>query len=412
MSERNHASIGIHETAALKPLPAGRQAIFRRARLVTLVSLAVLAGGAVLTFGLHRAHGQALASVTLAQSRTFVAVHVVQTGADAEAVTQPGTLQGDIESPIYARTSGYVLKWSHDIGARVNKGDLLAELDTPEIDQELSQAIASENQALASLELARTSAERWQSLREKDAVSQQELDEKRSSYKQAQDSLHAAQANARRLRNLSNFKKVMAPFSGTITRRNVNVGDLVDAGSSGGNARPLFTLAKTDPLRVYVYVPQLYAHLMHTGLTVDITQAELGGQHFAGKITHTAGALDASTRTLQIEIQLPNPHGTLLPGTFVDVHIPALMGHQLIVPSNSILFRDKGTQLALVDKATDGAQAHVHVVPVVVGRDFGQTIEILSGIREGDAVVLNPADSLSDGDTVQIRQPVKEKPKS
>jgi RND family efflux transporter MFP subunit len=412
MSERQHATIGMHAGSGAAPLRAGRDRLFHQTRLAAFIGLALLVCGAALTFGLRHVHATALQTDTEHQSRQYVSVQVARPGADTEAIGQPGTLQGNIESPIYARTSGYVVRWKHDIGAAVRQGDILAELDTPEIDQQLAQAAAVEHQAAASLDLARTSAERWEHLRSKDAVSQQDLDEKRSALEQANANWRAAQANTKRLKDLESFKQVTAPFAGVITRRNIDVGDLVDAGSNGGNARALFTLTQTNPLRVYVYVPQLYAGQVHVGQSVDITQAELVGQHFGGRITHTAGAIDPVSRTLQVDIQLPNPHGTLLPGAFVDVHMASVAGHHLVVPSNALVFRAQGTQVVVADQSTDGAQAHLHLVPVTVGRDFGKTVELLSGIHDGDAVVLNPSDALADGDTVTIKQPTPEKPKS
>ncbi len=389
---RQIASAGTHGIVA-------RRLANARVKRVALIVLALLALGTVGTVIGRVVHFRDLRTTTEANLRTYVNTITVARNQDAETILLPGTLQGFIESPIYARTSGYVLKWERDIGARVAKGELLAELDTPEVDQQLAQAVATRAQVASSLELARTSAERWESLRARDAVSQQELDERRSAYVQAKANLEAAEANVRRLQELEGFKRITAPYAGLVTRRNVDVGDLVDAGSNGGNARALFTMAQTDPLRVYVYVPQSEASRVKVGQTVSINQSEMPGRLFGGTISNTAGAIDTSTRTLQIEVHLPNRDGQLLPGAFVQVELPIGDNRNLVVPSNTLLFRPDGVKVAIVTP-----QGKIRLQPVKVGRDFGQSIEILSGVTIGDQLTLNPADSLAEGDEV-IAQP-------
>jgi RND family efflux transporter MFP subunit len=382
--------------------------MYRRARVFALVLLALLLLGAAITAGSRYARSRDLRDVTDAQAMTYVTTTTAQTGKGGETVSLPATLQGFIESPIYARTAGYVLRWNRDIGAHVNKGDVLAELDTPEVDQQLAQATAAREQAASSLELARSSSERWEQLRQRDAVSQQELDERRSAFAQAQANLAAAEANMRRLRELEGFKHIVAPFTGVVTRRNIDVGDLVDAGSGGGATRSLFTLSQTDPLRVYVFLPQTYASLVQLGQAVSITQAELPGQVFHGAISNTAGAIDTATRTLQIEVRLPNRDGRLMPGAYVDVQLPAVSGSSIVAPSNSLLFRPEGPRVAVVNSA-----GKVHLQAVALGRDFGQSIELLSGVHAGDQLILNPADSLAEGDVVSVQAPAPaEKPKA
>jgi RND family efflux transporter MFP subunit len=307
----------------------------------------------------------------------------------------PGTLQGFVQSPIAARASGYLRRWYKDIGSRVEKGELLAEIETPEIDQQLSQAIAARQQAAASLDLARSTVERWEGLRKKDAVSQQELEERRSANAQAAANLAAAEANVGRLRQLEGFKRIVAPFAGLITRRNVDVGDLIDAGSNGG--RPLFLLAQTDPLRVYVNVPQTYAQLVRPGQKVVVTQAELRGRTFEGEVARTSASIDATTRTMQIEVALPNRDGTLLPGAFVQVALPLAASKALLIPTTVLLIRGEGIRVAAVD-----AEGRVHLRAVRIGRNYGETVEVLDGVRETDKLVLNPSDSLADGDNVTI----------
>ena len=403
MSEKLHSSIGMHGTHVSGPPPRGP--MLRLARRSALVVVIVLALGAAGTGIARYLHARELAATTAAQAITYVTTTRVQPSMDDEKLALPGTLQGFIESPIYARTAGYVLRWNRDIGARVAKGELLAELDTPEVDQQLAQAKAASEQAASSLELAKSSAERWENLRQRDAVSQQELDERRSAYLQAQANLAAANANEQRLRNLEGFKRIVAPYAGVVTRRNIDVGDLIDAGN-GGVARALFTLAQTDPLRVYVYVPQSYASLVHAGGTVSVTQAEMHGTAFRGTITRTAGAIDSATRTLQVEINLPNKDGRLLPGAYVQVELPVGTSENLLAPSNSLMFRPEGPRVAVVD-----GSGHIHLQPVTLGRDFGQSIELLSGIHTGDQLVLNPADSLAEGDAVAVREPAPPKGK-
>jgi len=409
MPENRHSSIGMHSvhpdgTTAPRDLP--RREIFARARRGTIVLLVLLALGAAGTVIGRVIHMRDLRASTAEQSHVFVNTTTVSFSKGGERLSFPGTLQGFIESPIYARTSGYVLRWNRDIGARVAKGDVLAELDTPEVDQQLAQAIAAREQAASSLELAKSSAQRWEALRLRDAVSQQELDERRSANLQAQANLAAAEANVQRLQHLEDFKRILAPFDGVVTRRNVDVGDLVDAGN-GGSARALFTLAQTDPLRVYVYVPQSYANLVRPGDRVTVIQSENEGKAFAGTVARTAGAIDATTRTLQVEVSLPNHDGRLLPGSYVQVELPVSDKSKLLAPSNSLLFRPEGTMVALV-----GADSRVHLQPVTVGRDFGQTIELLSGVQDGAQLILNPADSLAEGDAVSVRPPAAAKEKS
>jgi RND family efflux transporter MFP subunit len=310
----------------------------------------------------------------------------------------PGTLRGYVESPIFARATGYLLHWYVDIGARVKQGQLLADLDTPEIDQELAQAIAQRDQINSSLGLAKSSYERWQQLRTRDAVSQQELDERQSTYTQDVANLAAAEANVRRLNQLESFKRIVAPFDGVVTQRNVDVGDLIDAGS--GTSRALFALAQSDPLRVYVQLPQAYAQNVSVGKQVVVTQAELPGQQFHGTIANISGAIDVPTRSLQIEVRLPNPDGKLRPGAYVQVAVPAVAHSDIVVPGNTLLFRGEGPRLAVVDN-----NGVVHLHKVVIAQDLGQTLEIESGVEATDKIIINPSDSIADGDHVQIEQP-------
>jgi RND family efflux transporter MFP subunit len=247
-------------------------------------------------------------------------------------------------------------------------------------------------QTAASLGLAKSTVERWEALRKKDVVSQQELDERRSGLTQATANLAAAEANVQRLRQLQGFTRVTAPFAGVITKRNVDVGDLID--SSG---KTLFVLTQMDPLRVYVNVPQSYAQLVRPGQKVVVTQSELRGQSFAGEVARTSASIDPATRTMQVEIALPNKNGILLPGAYVQVELPIAGQRTVVVPTNVLLFRGEGTRVAAVDAAN-----RVHLKPVTLGRNLGEAIEVIDGIAAGDRLVVNPSDSLGEGDTVAV----------
>lgn len=311
----------------------------------------------------------------------------------------PSTLQAYIESPIYARTTGYLGKWYKDIGSKVKKGDLLADIETPEVDQELMQARAARDQAEAQLKLAQVSAKRWENLQKMDAVSQQETDERSSSYAQGEANLNAATANVRRLEQLESFKHVYAPFSGVITTRNTDIGALVNAGNTGPN-QELFVVSQIDPIRIYVNVPEVDSPSIHPGVRADIEISELVSQRFAGSVVRTADAIDPVTRTLNTEIDVPNPTGRLLPGSYAQVHfVLKEQVQRLTVPANALLFRAEGPRAAVV-----GSDSKVHLRPVTIGRDFGTTTEVLSGLQLSDSVVLSPSDSLEDGQTVQIAQ--------
>jgi RND family efflux transporter MFP subunit len=377
------------------PLPS-RETVRRRLRLAAiLIALAIAALTArTVVVGIERTH--ALADASASNQREYV--HVVKPALPhhGDALVLPGTLRGAVESPIYARANGYVKRWYADIGTRVREGQLLAELDTPETDQELAQALAQRRQASVTLGLAKSSLARWRELRAHDAVSQQELDERSSAYDEAAASLAAADANVKRLGELESFKRIAAPFAGVVTRRNVDVGDLVDAGN-GGTRRALFSLAQTDPLRVYVDVPQAYAQGIAPGEHVVVTQAELALRSFAGTITHTAQAIDVTTRTMQVEVTLPNRDGALMPGAYVQVAFADTAHARLQVPGNALLFRAEGPRVAVVD-----AEGRVHLRPVVIARDLGQSLEIESGLTPKDRVIVNPGDSLADGDKVIV----------
>jgi RND family efflux transporter MFP subunit len=397
MSEERHASLGITPVVPDEgETLVKRGQVMRRAKLIALVVIVLLAIGAGRTVVGRMASNRALETSVTEQARQYVRVGTPKALDAGPTLSLPGTLQGYVQSPIAARQSGYLRRWYKDIGSTVRKGDLLAEIEAPELDQQLSQAVAARAQTASSLELARSTVDRWEALRKKDAVSQQELDEKRSADAQARANLAAADANVERLRQLEGFKRVTAPFAGVITRRNVDVGDLIDAGGGSG-ARALFVLSQTDPLRVYINVPQAYSQMVKAGQKVVVTQAELPGQRFDGEIVRTGASIDTTTRTMQVEINLPNKTGVLLPGAFVQVALPLPASQSLVIPANALIFRSDGLRVAVVDPA-----GKVQMRTVQVGRNLGPTVEILQGVSTSDKLVLNPPDSLNDGDQVTI----------
>jgi multidrug efflux system membrane fusion protein len=363
-----------------------------------LLILLVLAGGFTL---LSRfSHERALAKETEVNSVPTVAVVKPTSEKPDEDLILPGSLQAYEESPIYARTSGYLVRWYKDIGSRVKQGELLAKIDTPEVDQELNQTKAARQQIVAQVDLAKISADRWEALRKTDSVSAQEADQQSSGYKQAQANLDSADANVRRLEQLEGFKDVYAPFSGVLTKRNVDPGALINAGA-GAAGRELFDIARVDPLRVYTSVPQAYAPFIKIGAKTTITLQEFPGQKFTGTIARTAQSIDPATRTLLTEVDVPNKDGRLLPGSFGEVHFAVGSGvNKVTVPVNTMLFRAQGAQVAVV-----GSDGKVQLRPINIGRDYGTTLEILGGVSPDEQIVVNPADSLENGQQVNIAQP-------
>jgi RND family efflux transporter MFP subunit len=370
----------------------------QRAKLIVAVIVGALLVGGIVIFAARGFQASALAVSTELHAKQYVTTVNPKPAGGGLPLTLPGTLQGINEATVYARSNGYILRWSKDIGSSVKRGELLAEIAAPEIDQELSQAIAAQQQAASSESLARSTAERWRSLREKDAVTQQDLDERQSTYLQAQANLASASANTLRLRNLQGFNKVVAPFDGVVTSRNIDVGDLVDAGN-GGVGKALFRVAQIDPLRLYVFVPQVYAQQVKVGDAVTVTLPGHQGEQYQGTIARTARAIDSGTRTMQVEIRVPNPKEALISGAYVQVNLPIRQdGEALLIPINVLLFRPDGPRVATVDGA-----GHVRLAPVKLGTDFGSSVAVLEGLKADDRIVLNPADSLADGDIVTLR---------
>lgn len=386
-----------HQPPTIQRAPDIPPAPPRKALMIVGVILLVLLVAGALTLISRESHERALAKETERESIPTVAVvHPVAESPDVELIL-PGTLQAFEESPIYARTNGYLVRWYRDIGSRVKEGDLLATIDTPEVDQELNQTRAARQQIVAQLELAKISAERWENLRKSDSVSAQEADTQTSGYRQAQANLAAADANVRRLEQLESFKRVYAPFTGVITRRNVDPGALINAGA-GATGRELFDIARVNPLRVFTSVPQAYAPYIKVASEATITLQEFPGQKFKAKIARTAEAIDPNTRTLLTEVDVPNKDQRLLPGSFGEVHFAVGSNvNKVTVPVNAMLFRSQGAQVAVV-----GPDNTVQLQPINIGKDYGTTLEILGGVTTQDRVIINPPDSLEQGQRVNI----------
>lgn len=370
-------------------------------RLFTILFLVVIVLAALggITLFQRRAQYQALAKETETLAIPTVAVIHATTEAAEEDLVLPGTMEAYVESPIYARTNGYLKKWYHDIGSRVHKDDLLVDIDTPEVDQQLSQARADLNTAQANANLSKITAARYQELIKTDGVSKQEVDNAVGDLEAKTAAVKSAEANVRRLEELESFKHIYAPFSGVITRRNVDTGTLINAGN-GGTSQQLFFLAQTDPIRVYLNVPETYAPSIRAGLGAYLELTQFPGQRFEGKVVRTAEAIDTGTRTLLTEVDVPNHNSGLLPGGYAQVHLQVkVKGERLVVPVNALLFRSEGLRAVVVD-----SNNRTHLKPLTIGRDYGTTLEVLQGLEAKDWIVLNPADSLEEGQQVRVRE--------
>jgi RND family efflux transporter MFP subunit len=329
---------------------------------------------------------------------TVVTVKPNRTDSGEELIL-PGTVQAFVEAPIYARTNGYLKTWRTDIGSVVKKGQLLAEIDTPEVDQQLAQAIADLATARANEALSNTTNARWKELLETESVSKQDAEEKAGAAAAKKATADAAAANVSRLRELESFKRVVAPFDGVITARNTDIGALINAGQSAGSE--LFKLADTRKLRIYVQVPEAYAAVAKPGLEAQLKFSEQQGKAYTATLVRTSNALDPGLRTLQVELQLDNAERELFPGAYAEVHFKLAGNAQsLRLPANTVLFRAPGLQVAIVD-----AHRRIQLKSIVEGRDFGNTIEVLSGLDADDAVVINPPDSIVGGALVRVAAP-------
>ena len=328
-----------------------------------------------------------------------VAVVKPKRAAPADELVLPANVQAFADSPIYARTNGYLRRWYADIGAHVRKGQLLADIETPEVDQQLMQARADLGTAQANLRLSQITAERYTGLLKTDSVSKQEADNAEGDYAAKKAALEAAQANVKRLEELQSFEKIYAPFDGIITARNTDIGNLIDSGSSGARAE-LFHVAQPDKLRVYVNVPEAYSQSAKPGLKAALTVPEYPGKRFEGTLVRTADAIDPATRTLLVEVDVNNPPGTLLSGAYAAVHfnLPTVT-NSYTLPVNALLFRAEGLRVAAVDNG------HADLRPITIGHDFGSEVEVVAGLNGDESIIVNPPDSLVSGEPVRIAQP-------
>lgn len=338
-----------------------------------------------------------LRNETVANAVPMVRVITAQQEKGCDKIVLPGNVQAWHESPIYARTNGYVKQWYVDIGSRVKTGDLLAVIETPELDAQERQAKADLKVALANRQIAQITAKRWRHLLKTESVSQQETDEKVSTEAAQEANVFAAQANLQRLQELVSFERVIAPFDGVITDRATDIGDLIDAGSSTSTP-PLFRIAQTSPLRIYVKIPQYYSARIKPDMKVNLHFAEHPKQTFSATLYQTAHAIDPKTRTLLAQFTTPNKSGELLPGGYTEVLFTlAIPPNTVILPVNTLLFRAQGLQVGVVDKDNK-----VVLKSVTLRRDFGSTVEIATGVMPGERIILNPPDGIINGETVRV----------
>ena len=358
-----------------------------------VIVLVVVLGAAVYIFGV-RPRRQSAAELTAGTAdKPRVEVTLARRANAVDNLLLPGTLQAFVDTPIRARTNGYIAKWLVDIGDRVKAGQTLAVIESPEVDRELNQTRASLEQAQANLELARVTAERWKTLGLQNAVARQDIDQKNADYEARRADVDAAKANVERLEQLKGFETVVAPFDGVISTRNVDIGILITAGSGP----ELFHLSQSDTLRAYLNVPQRYVPDIRVGVPVDVEIAEFPHERFPGKVARYAGALDAASRTLQVEVEIPNRDGRLFAGMFCEVRLHlTTVNPPILIPSNDAIIRSAGTLVAVVaDNNT------IHLQAVKLGRDFGTQIEVLDGLLENARIVENPTDTLSEGEAVE-----------
>jgi RND family efflux transporter MFP subunit len=377
------------------PAPQSRKQRHWVVAVVAFLLVAAVYVGGVLPRVKARA---ALKTETAEMAIPTVAVVQPQPTAPAQELVLPANVQPYIVAPIYARTNGYLKAWYVDIGTHVKQGQLLAVIETPEIDHQLQQARANLATAQANLNLSRITAERFQGLLKSNSVAQQDTDNAVGTYNANQAIVQSNSANVKQLEALQSFQKIYAPFDGIITVRNTDVGALINSGSGGGPTTQLFQIAQPQKLRVYANVPEAYSKAVREGMTARLTLAEFPGRQFEGKLVRTAEAIDPATRTLLVEISVNNPTGTLFSGSYAEVHIKLPGGASTFtIPVSALLFRSEGLRVATVQ---DGNQAQL--VAVTAGHDFGDRIEIVAGLKGGESIVLNPPDSISSGQQVRI----------
>jgi RND family efflux transporter MFP subunit len=363
--------------------------------IASIVTAALLASGIWSRVKANRNLGAETSQLAV----TAVSVVSPKQTVPAQEIILPGNVQPFISSPIYARTNGYLKSWNVDIGAQVKQGQLLAVIDAPEVDQQLAQSLSNLNTAKANLALAEITKNRYEGLIKTNAVAQQDVDNAVGSYKANQAIVEADEANVKQLQALQGFEKIYAPFDGVVTARNTDIGDLIDSGSSGGVKTDMFHIAQPGTLRVYVNVPEEYSQGVKSGMTANLALTEFPGRTFQGKLVRTADAINVTTRTLLIEVDVQNPAGTLLTGSYAEVHLQIpTPGSTYLLPVNTLLFRTEGLRVGIVKNGK------VVLATVTPGHDFGDQIEIVSGLKADDQVIVNPPDSIVAGQEVQIVQ--------
>jgi RND family efflux transporter MFP subunit len=384
------------------PGAPGRSGAKLRGLLIVLVLAAAVLGYFIFTGINSRAEAKSgLEKDALAMAIPTVTVIHPGAGTAADEIVLPGNMQAFVDTPIWARASGYLKAWHADIGARVKKGQLLAEIEAPELNQQLQQARAQVTTDEANLKLAEITAERYTGLLKQDSVAKQDVDNAVQNAAARKSTVASSRANVARLEETVGYEKVYAPFDGVVTARNVDVGALInaDANTSG---KELFHLAANSTLRVYVNVPEAYSRGTNQGVQAYVTLAEYPGSKFGGTVVRNANAIDVTSRTLLVEVDVKNPTGQLLPGSYVSVHLKLpVKGQSITIPANSLIFRSQGLQVALVrDNKTV-------LVPVILGHDFGDTVEVVHGVGPNDAVIVNPSDSIRAGEQVQVQEQSK-----
>jgi RND family efflux transporter MFP subunit len=370
-----------------------------RTAIIVVVGLVVV-GLLVLSGIVPRLRSRkALAAETNELAAPTVVVVQPKRGAPAQEILLPGNIQAFVDAPIYARTNGYLKRWYFDIGSHVRQGQLLADIESPEVDQQLLQAQADLETSKENLHLSQVTANRFSDLIRQDAVSQQDTDNATSDLAAKSSTLKSAQANVDRLKQLVSFEKVYAPFDGVVTARNTDIGQLIDSGAAGGQARSLFQMAAINRLRVYISVPQIYSQAASPGLKADLTLAEFPGRRFQGTLVRTSRSIDPTARTLNVEVDIDNSKGELLPGAYTEVHLKLKEGAPtLTVPVSALLFRQEGLRVAVVQDDNTAK-----LIPVTLGRDFGDFAEITTGLTGQEQVITNPPDSIIDGERLSVQ---------
>jgi RND family efflux transporter MFP subunit len=405
MVDAQESTGAVHgEHGAAAPIVLDPKRRLGRGPIFGVIVLALLLGMAILLGIRSRVHAEEqLTAETRQDSVMAVSVTTADRGADALEITLPADTQAFIDTPIYARTNGYLRHWYADIGAHVHQGQVLAEIQTPELDQQVEQAQSDLLTAEANQNIAQITEDRWKKLLAKNAVSKQEADQALSDLSAKTSTLASAQANVRRLQQIQGFEKVYAPFDGVITARNIDVGSLIQAGDSGSLKAELFHMAATDKLRLFVPVPEVYAGNVGDGERVAVTSDATPNEKFYGTIVRNSDAIDISSRTLNVEVDVNNADHRLRPGQYAFVHLPLPPSDaSMTLPSNVLLFRSEGLQVGVVKNN------QVQLVPVKIGHDYGAKVEITSGLTPQDRVILNPSDSLAQGQRVRIEKGLEE----